>query len=104
MCDFRIKVVSLLKLPVKNESSMKPEQSGFPLQKSCSEQLGCFSTDLFAWLVFFFFYFLKVAVFAVYILFKIYRELTVQGVMQKIEEASLWNRDAFFSIFQNPEL
>ncbi|XP_059537173.1 spermatogenesis- and oogenesis-specific basic helix-loop-helix-containing protein 2 [Myotis daubentonii] len=33
---------------VKNESSMKPEQSGFPRQKSCSEQLGCFSTDLFS--------------------------------------------------------
>ncbi|CAK6442932.1 unnamed protein product [Pipistrellus nathusii] len=33
---------------VKNESSVKPEQSGFPLQKSYSEQLGCFSTDLFA--------------------------------------------------------
>nr|KAF6370641.1 spermatogenesis and oogenesis specific basic helix-loop-helix 2 [Myotis myotis] len=33
---------------VKNESSMKPEQSGFPWQKSCSEQLGCFSTDLFS--------------------------------------------------------
>ncbi|XP_015421532.1 PREDICTED: spermatogenesis- and oogenesis-specific basic helix-loop-helix-containing protein 2-like, partial [Myotis davidii] len=33
---------------VKNESSMRPEQSGFPRQKSCSEQLGCFSTDLFS--------------------------------------------------------
>ncbi|XP_016052764.1 PREDICTED: LOW QUALITY PROTEIN: spermatogenesis- and oogenesis-specific basic helix-loop-helix-containing protein 2 [Miniopterus natalensis] len=32
----------------KNESSMKPEQYGLPLQKSCSEHLGCFSTDLFA--------------------------------------------------------
>ncbi|XP_041623383.1 spermatogenesis- and oogenesis-specific basic helix-loop-helix-containing protein 2 [Vulpes lagopus] len=33
---------------VKNEYSMKPEEPGLPLQKSCSEQLGYFSTDLFA--------------------------------------------------------
>ncbi|XP_019592092.2 spermatogenesis- and oogenesis-specific basic helix-loop-helix-containing protein 2 isoform X1 [Rhinolophus sinicus] len=33
---------------VKNENSMKPEQSGLPLQKSSSEHLGYFSTDLFA--------------------------------------------------------
>ncbi|KAM8784454.1 spermatogenesis- and oogenesis-specific basic helix-loop-helix-containing protein 2 [Rhynchonycteris naso] len=34
--------------PVKNEDAMNPEPSGWPLQKSCSEHLGCFSTDLFA--------------------------------------------------------
>ncbi|XP_036105707.1 spermatogenesis- and oogenesis-specific basic helix-loop-helix-containing protein 2 [Molossus molossus] len=33
---------------VKNDGSVKPEQSGFHLQKSCSEHLGCFSTDLLA--------------------------------------------------------
>ncbi|XP_077724194.1 spermatogenesis- and oogenesis-specific basic helix-loop-helix-containing protein 2 isoform X1 [Canis aureus] len=33
---------------VKNEYPMKPEEPGLPLQKSCSEQLGYFSTDLFA--------------------------------------------------------
>ncbi|XP_039107810.1 spermatogenesis- and oogenesis-specific basic helix-loop-helix-containing protein 2-like [Hyaena hyaena] len=33
---------------VKNESSMKPEEPGLPVQKSCSEHLGYFSTDLFA--------------------------------------------------------
>ncbi|ELK09275.1 Spermatogenesis- and oogenesis-specific basic helix-loop-helix-containing protein 2 [Pteropus alecto] len=33
---------------VKNENSMKPEQSGLPLQRSHSEHLGYFSTDLFA--------------------------------------------------------
>lgn len=32
---------------------MKPEEPGLPLQKSFSEQLGYFSADLFAWLVFF---------------------------------------------------
>lgn len=52
--DFRIKMVLLLKLSVKNENSMKPEQSGLLLQRSRSEHLGYFSTDLFAWLVLFF--------------------------------------------------
>ncbi|XP_006731346.1 spermatogenesis- and oogenesis-specific basic helix-loop-helix-containing protein 2 [Leptonychotes weddellii] len=33
---------------VKNEYSVKPEEPGLPQQKSCSEQLGYFSTDLFA--------------------------------------------------------
>ncbi|XP_014646771.1 PREDICTED: spermatogenesis- and oogenesis-specific basic helix-loop-helix-containing protein 2 [Ceratotherium simum simum] len=33
---------------VKNENSVKPEELGLPLQKSCSEHLGYFSTDLFA--------------------------------------------------------
>ncbi|XP_037383069.1 spermatogenesis- and oogenesis-specific basic helix-loop-helix-containing protein 2 isoform X2 [Talpa occidentalis] len=33
---------------VKNENYMKPEEHGLPLQKSCSEHLECFSTDLFA--------------------------------------------------------
>ncbi|XP_022376404.1 spermatogenesis- and oogenesis-specific basic helix-loop-helix-containing protein 2 [Enhydra lutris kenyoni] len=32
----------------KIEYSVKPEEPGLPLQKSCSEQLGYFSTDLFA--------------------------------------------------------
>ncbi|XP_045834535.1 spermatogenesis- and oogenesis-specific basic helix-loop-helix-containing protein 2 [Meles meles] len=33
---------------VKNKYSAKPEEPGLPLQKSCSEQLEYFSTDLFA--------------------------------------------------------
>uniref|UniRef100_A0A673SYK7 Spermatogenesis- and oogenesis-specific basic helix-loop-helix-containing protein 2 n=2 Tax=Suricata suricatta TaxID=37032 RepID=A0A673SYK7_SURSU len=33
---------------VKNESSLKPEEPGLPMQKSCSEHLGYFSTDIFA--------------------------------------------------------
>nr|XP_023477105.1 spermatogenesis- and oogenesis-specific basic helix-loop-helix-containing protein 2 [Equus caballus] len=33
---------------VKNENSVKPEELGLSLQKSCSEHLGYFSTDLFA--------------------------------------------------------
>ncbi|XP_034859441.1 spermatogenesis- and oogenesis-specific basic helix-loop-helix-containing protein 2 isoform X1 [Mirounga leonina] len=33
---------------VKNEYSVKPEELGLPQQKSCSEQLGYFSADLFA--------------------------------------------------------
>ncbi|XP_070656289.1 serine/threonine-protein kinase DCLK1 isoform X1 [Bos indicus] len=33
---------------VKNEISVKPEEPELPLQKSCSEHLGCFSTDGFA--------------------------------------------------------
>ncbi|XP_004770847.1 spermatogenesis- and oogenesis-specific basic helix-loop-helix-containing protein 2 [Mustela putorius furo] len=32
----------------KTEYSVRPEEPGLPLQKSCSEQLGYFSTDLFA--------------------------------------------------------
>ncbi|GAB5566282.1 spermatogenesis- and oogenesis-specific basic helix-loop-helix-containing protein 2 isoform X1 [Prionailurus iriomotensis] len=34
---------------VKNEYSVKPEEPGLPMQNSCSEHLGYFSTDLFAW-------------------------------------------------------
>ncbi|XP_045329960.1 spermatogenesis- and oogenesis-specific basic helix-loop-helix-containing protein 2-like isoform X3 [Leopardus geoffroyi] len=33
---------------VKNEYSVKPEEPGLPMQNSCSEHLGYFSTDLFA--------------------------------------------------------
>lgn len=51
--DFIIEMVPLLKLAVKNEISVKPEEPELPLQKSCSEHLRYFSADLFARLVFF---------------------------------------------------
>lgn len=53
--DFIIKMVPFFNLRVGKEISVKPEQPELPLQKSCSEHLGYFSTDVFTWLVLFFF-------------------------------------------------
>ena len=66
--NFITKMVPFLKLAVKNEISVKPEEPELPLPKSYSEHLGYFSADVFAWLVFFFpLNFFLIAIFTVYV-------------------------------------
>ena len=90
---------------------MKPEEPELPLQKSCGEHLGYFSTDVFAWLVFFFLHFFLIAIFTMYVSLKNVSgglidcgtAAPVLGVMQK-KLSVLWKKDTACSVFQNSEL